>query len=222
MVTSEKFQALSEAILDGDEDLALEETDKLLADGVKPIDIFTDCVEPTLNHLGDQFSRLEVFLPNLIIAGDVVKEMQDKLLPIMEAEQSETSTKGTGVICTVYGDLHDIGKNMVALMLQINGYDVIDLGEDVPPLTVVKKAEEIKADLVCLSGLMLPSLPYMDETIQQGPREQHLEKYEGHGRRRFRHQRVGRKTRRRWLLRRRDGRSAPRRAAARQISASCV
>lgn len=167
MAITEKFQALSEAILDGDEDLALEETDKLLADGVKPIDIFTDCVEPTLNHLGDQFSRLEVFLPDLIIAGDVVKEMQDKLLPIMEAEQSETSTKGTGVICTVYGDLHDIGKNMVALMLQINGYDVIDLGEDVSPLTVVKKAEEIKADLVCLSGLMLPSLPYMDETIQQ-------------------------------------------------------
>lgn len=167
MLSNEKFQALSEAILDGDEDLALDETDKLLADGVDPIDMFTQCVEPTLNHLGDQFSRLEVFLPDLIIAGDVVKEIQEKLLPIMEANQTESQTKGTGVICTVYGDLHDIGKNMVALMLQINGYDVIDLGEDVSPLSVVKKAEEIKADLVCLSGLMLPSLPYMDETIQQ-------------------------------------------------------
>lgn len=167
MVKDEMFRELSEAIIEGDDVLALDEVDKLLDAGIKPLDMFSECIEPTLNGLGEQFSSLEIFLPELITAGDVVKGVQEKLLPIMEAEQTEQPKKANGVICTVYGDIHDIGKNMVALMLQINGYDVVDLGEDVSPLEVVKKAEEIKADLVCLSALMLPSLPYMDETIQQ-------------------------------------------------------
>lgn len=162
----EKYLALKESIADGDEDAALEEIDLLLEADVSPLNIFSDCVEPTLNELGEQFAKLEIFLPDLVMAGETVTVIQDKLLPIMNEQNLEGHKKGKGVIATVSGDIHDIGKNMVCLMLQINGFDTIDLGVDVHPMEILKKAEEIKADFVALSGLMLPSLPYMRETIE--------------------------------------------------------
>ncbi len=159
------YLPLKEAIIDGEVDDALNESQGLLDQGVNPLNIFTDCVEPTINELGEQFSRLEVFLPDLIIAGDVVTALQEKLLPIMKELNISGREKGKGIIATVFGDLHDIGKNMVSLMLDINGFQMSDLGVDVAPMAIVKKAEEINADFVCLSALMLPSLPYMKETI---------------------------------------------------------
>ena len=163
----EKYLNLKEAINDGDDEAALEEADVLLEAGTNPLQIFTECVEPTLNEMGEQFAKLEIYLPDLVMAGDCVTALQEKLTPIMQEQNLEEISKGKGVIATVQGDIHDIGKNMVALMLQINGIELIDLGVDVSPVEIVKKAEEMNADLVCLSGLMLPSLPYMRETIEQ-------------------------------------------------------
>jgi len=163
----EKFQALSEAIFDGDDETSLDEVDKLLREGTNPLNIFTECVEPTLNDMGEQFAALEIFLPDLVLAGDVVTAIQDKLMPIMKEQNIEGRNKGKGVIATVSGDLHDIGKSMVCLMLQINGFQIVDLGVDVSPINIVRKAEEMDADIVALSGLMIPSLPYMKETIDQ-------------------------------------------------------
>lgn len=161
-----KYDALVEAILDGEEDDGVDAVKELVDGGTSSVAIFSECIEPTLNDLGEQFARLEVFLPDLILAGDVVKAIQAYLLPIMQSENAEGSTKGVGLIATVYGDMHDIGKNMVALMLQINGFDTLDMGVDVSPMALLKKAEEINADFVGLSGLMMPSLPYMAETIE--------------------------------------------------------
>lgn len=162
---SDKFLALSEAICDGEEEAAISEVRTLVADGTDPVDIFSECVEPTLNNLGEQFSKMEIFLPDLIVAAEVTQairgELQDKILN----SAKNTGVKGKAVICTVNGDVHDIGKNIVALMLQVNGIDVVDLGVDVPPVKIVEKAVEIGADLVCLSSLMMPSLPYMRDTI---------------------------------------------------------
>ena len=76
----EKFQALSEAIFDGDDETSLDEVDKLLREGTNPLNIFTECVEPTLNDMGEQFAALEIFLPDLVLAGDVVTAIQDKLM----------------------------------------------------------------------------------------------------------------------------------------------
>ena len=162
----EKYLNLQEAICDGDDETALEEVDGLLENGTNPLSIFTECVEPTLNELGEQFAKLEIFLPDLVLAGEVVTAIQEKLLPIMQAENIQGRQKGTGVIATVSGDIHDIGKNMVCLMMQINGFEMTDLGVDVSPMSILKKAEEVNADLVLLSGLMLPSLPFMKETIE--------------------------------------------------------
>lgn len=162
----EKYLNLQEAICDGDDETALEEVDGLLENGTNPLSIFTECVEPTLNELGEQFAKLEIFLPDLVLAGEAVTAIQEKLLPIMQAQNIQGRQKGVGVIATVSGDIHDIGKNMVGLMMQINGFEMTDLGVDVSPMAILKKAEEVNADLVLLSGLMLPSLPFMKETIE--------------------------------------------------------
>ncbi|MDE7221586.1 MAG: cobalamin-dependent protein [Oscillospiraceae bacterium] len=163
---NEKYLNLKEAICDGDDEAALDEVENLLEASANPLDIFTDCVEPTLNELGEQFAKLEIFLPDLVLAGEAVAAIQSKLLPIMQEQNIKGRQKGRGVIATVSGDIHDIGKNMVCLMMQINGFEMVDLGVDVAPMEILRRAEEMDADIVALSGLMLPSLPFMKETIE--------------------------------------------------------
>ena len=155
-----------EAILDGDEDAGIEEAKKLVEAGVEPVAIFTECIQDTLNSLGDQFAKMEVFLPDLIIASDVVKAIQDELMPLMK-DNSGSISNGRAVIGTAFGDVHDIGKNMVSLMLQVNGFEVRDLGVGVEPGRFIEEAESFQADLILISGLMMPSLPYMKDTIDR-------------------------------------------------------
>lgn len=161
----EKYLTLKEAIVDGEVESGSEEMQKLIDSGIEPAEIFSNCVEPTLNDLGDKFASLEIFLPDLMIAGEVVEAIQIVAEPYLKAGAAEVVNKGTAVICTAYGDLHDIGKNMVNLMMQVNGFKMVDLGVDIAPKAVAAKAAEVNADLVCLSGLMMPSLPYIEETI---------------------------------------------------------
>lgn len=161
----DKYLALSEAIIEGDGDEAVTTVRALLDNGSTPLEIFSDCVEKTLNKLGEQFSKLEIFLPDLMMAGQAVNQIQEELEPLMK-EGDNSMQKGKAVICTVYGDLHDIGKNMVKLMMEVNGFKVEDMGVDVATTTILKKAEDMDADLILLSGLMMPSLPFMRETIE--------------------------------------------------------
>lgn len=162
----EKFLKLEEAIRDGDGDDAVEESLKLVEAGTSVASIFIVCVEPVLTDIGDRFARLEIFLPELMIAADVIKEVQAALDPILKDNPAENATlKKRAVIATVYGDVHDIGKNIVGLMLEVNGFEVKNLGVDISSNDIIKSAEDFNADLVCLSGLMMPSMPYMKDTI---------------------------------------------------------
>ncbi len=161
-----KYNALAEAILDGDEELGVEEAQKLIASGCSPADIFVECIQDTLNALGDRFGRLEVFLPDLIMASDVVKAIQEDLSPLI-AQSGGSISSGKVVIGTAFGDLHDIGKNMVSLMLEVNGFEVKDLGVNVPVEQFISAAQDMNADIIGISGLMLPSLPYMQDTIDR-------------------------------------------------------
>lgn len=160
-----EFDVLSEAIRLGDIEAGQASAKRMLESGMDPVEIFSACVEPTLNDLGEKFSVLEIFLPELMIAADVVDAVQEVVAPVLKKRGGSVS-KGVGVIATVYGDLHDIGKNMVSLMMAVNGIDMHDMGVDVSPQNLVKKAEEVNADLLCLSGLMMPSMPFMRETIE--------------------------------------------------------
>ncbi len=163
----EKYNALIEAILDGDEEEGVSAAQELVSTGTEPVKIFSECIQNTLNDLGEKFGRLEVFLPDLIMASDVVKAVQADLLPIMQSDTENSVTIGRAVIGTAFGDLHDIGKNMVSLMLQVNGFEVKDLGVNVESAAFLTAAKDFDADLILMSGLMLPSLPYMQDTIDR-------------------------------------------------------
>lgn len=160
----EQFEILAKAIKKGDIAQGVSESLKLVDSGVKPIEIFTACIEPTLAEIGDQFSRLEIFLPEMINSAEVVKSIQKELKPYLEADQ-ESVSKGKIIIATVSGDLHDIGKNIVKAMLEVNGFEVIDLGVDVETKTILKSARDAEADIIALSALMIPSLPFVKDVI---------------------------------------------------------
>ena len=158
------YDNLEKAITEGDIDLGVTESLKLVESGTKPLEIFSECIEPVLAEVGDRFSRLEIFLPEMISSAEVVKDIQEALKPYLEADQTSTS-KGKIVIATVSGDLHDIGKNIVKAMLEVNGFDIKDLGVDVSPQTALTSAKEFDADIIALSALMLPSLPFVKDVI---------------------------------------------------------
>jgi 5-methyltetrahydrofolate--homocysteine methyltransferase len=132
--------------------------------GKKVPQIFIECIEPTLVDVGDRFSRLDIFLPELMNSASTVKAIQEALLPYLAGDQTQAK-KGRIVICTVSGDLHDIGKNIVRTMLEVNGFELRDLGVDVSAANVIKAAVEFNADIIALSALMLPSLPSMKDVI---------------------------------------------------------
>lgn len=159
-----QYDTLISAITDGNVDAGVKEALALVDKGTKPIELFTKGIEPTLTIVGEKFSRLEIFLPEMINSAKVVKAIQATLKPIMEKNQT-SAVKGKIVIATVSGDLHDIGKNIVKAMLEVNGYEVTDLGVDVDARAIIKTAREINADFIALSALMIPSLPFVKDVI---------------------------------------------------------
>ena len=161
---SNKYEKLEAAISEGDVEAGKAEALALVESGTPPIEIFTDCIEGTLAQVGDRFSRLEIFLPEMISSANVVKAIQDAVQPHLAADQS-VSKKGRVVIATVSGDLHDIGKNIVKVMLEVNGFEMKDLGVDVDARAAINAAKEFNADIIALSALMLPSLPFVKDVV---------------------------------------------------------
>lgn len=162
----DKFRDLAHLIEAGDEDAGVKTAIRLAEGGVSPLSIYVDCIQPTLNQLGDRFSRMEIFLPELMVAANVVKAIQDAFLPFLKQGQSSES-KGKVVIGTAYGDIHEIGKDIVKTMLEVNGFKVEDLGSDVEPDQFINTAIRIEADIIAVSALMSPSLPYVRDTIDR-------------------------------------------------------
>lgn len=153
------IEALDEA---GAVDLARE----ALASGLSPLEFFQGVIEPVLTAIGDAFSRLEVFLPDLMRAGVVVKAMQGQVLePAIRQSGGSSTTEGVVVIGTAQGDIHDIGKNMVALMLQVNGFRVTDLGTNVATQAILDAARRENADIIALSSLLTTSLPFVKDVL---------------------------------------------------------
>ncbi len=161
----DKYSALVNTIRDGDVDSGRDEALKLVKTGTSPLDIFSECIEPTLADIGDKFSRLEIFLPEMMESADAVKAIQEALQPYFEADEALNMKKGRILICTVSGDLHDIGKNIVKAMLEVNRFEVKDLGVDVAPAAAIAAAKDFDADIIAFSALMLPSLPYVKDAI---------------------------------------------------------
>ena len=122
---------------------------------------------PALDHVGKGFEKGTVFLPQLLMSAEAAKAAFEVIKNAMAGSGETQEKKGTIILATVKGDIHDIGKNIVKVLLENYSYDVIDLGKDVPPETVVEEAVSRHVPLVGLSALMTTTVPSMDETIKQ-------------------------------------------------------
>jgi methylmalonyl-CoA mutase cobalamin-binding domain/chain len=159
---------LDRGLATDDEGRSIEILQEALGEGLSASELFVDIVQPVLYGVGKRFERLEIFLPELMRAASIIKTAHDQVLaPAIRAEAGEDMRAGTLVIGTCKGDIHDIGKNMVALMLQVNGFEVVDLGTDVSTQDFIDAARTHEADLIGMSSLLTPSMPYMRDLIER-------------------------------------------------------
>ncbi|MBE6607692.1 MAG: homocysteine methyltransferase [Ruminococcaceae bacterium] len=162
--TDEYRSELQKAIIKGMKDLSASITAELLKT-VPPLTVVQEEIIPALNTVGVGFEKKTVYLPQLLMSAEAAKAAFECIKSTMPSEKS--SDKCAFVIATVKGDIHDIGKNIVKLLLENYGFDVTDLGRDVSPEDIVKKAVELHAPIVGLSALMTTTVPAMEETIKQ-------------------------------------------------------
>ena len=162
--TTENYSSeLEKAIIKGLKETAAIATSKLLKK-FKPLDIVNNEIIPALNVVGKKFEEKTVYLPQLLMSAEAAKSAFNIIKNSMSGDNN-SSRKGTVVIATVYGDIHDIGKNIVKLLLENYGFYVVDLGKDVPPGQIVEKVIELNADIAGLSALMTTTVPAMQETV---------------------------------------------------------
>lgn len=157
------LQKLYEAVLEGNAKQAKAITEQALKDGADPKELVDKYMIPAMDEVGRRFEANEYFVPELLISARAMKMALDLLKPLLAAKGTEPA--GTVVIGTVKGDLHDIGKNLVAAMLEGGGFEVIDLGVDVPPEKFIEAVQNKKATVVALSALLTTTMPSMKSTI---------------------------------------------------------
>jgi len=155
---------LFDAIVNLQERDSVEITQELLEAGVDPLDILGVCRDG-MTEIGQRFERQEAFLPELMMAGEILKAISDLIKPLMSAGPQQEHL-GKVVIGTVQGDIHDIAKDIVVFMLDINGFEVFDLGVDVAPQAFVDKVQEVDATILGLSGFLTLAYDPMKATIE--------------------------------------------------------
>ncbi len=159
------FKELCQAVESGNTSEAEDLTRKLLEEGHDPLRMIAVLTE-TMNTLGELFARLEIFLPQLMLAGEALTAVVDIIRPKIMERGEQGAPKGKVVLGVVKGDLHEIGKNIVKLMLETNGFEVKDVGYDVDSLTFIKEAEAMGADIIGASSLMTTTMPGQREIIE--------------------------------------------------------
>ncbi len=162
--TGEGASSLQTAVMKGFKEKAASLTADMLKN-TDPLDIVNGEIIPALNKVGEGFEKKTVYLPQLLMSAEAAKSAFEVIKTHMSDGEKKVG-KGIFVIATVHGDIHDIGKNIVKLLLENYGFDVVDLGKDVPPEVIVNKAVELNAPIVGLSALMTTTVPSMEETIK--------------------------------------------------------
>ena len=164
-VEKDSDDSLKNAIIKGRCENAAAATKELL-NSESPLDIVNNRIIPALDEVGEGFEKRTVYLPSLLMSAEAAKCAFEEIKSFMGEKNEGKSQKLTIVIATVKGDIHDIGKNIVKLLLENYGYNVIDLGKDVPPERIVEEAVKSRAELVGLSALMTTTVPAMEQTIK--------------------------------------------------------
>ena len=160
----EILQDLADGVLNLDEDLAVRAAHEALAAGLDPYDAITNGLVAGMNRAGELYDEEEYFVPELLICSDAMYAGLAVLQPLLKKD--DTLTKKKCVIGVVEGDTHDIGKNLVRIMLEAGGFEIHDLGRNVPLASFVEKAKEVDADLICLSTLMTSTMDGMATVIE--------------------------------------------------------
>ena len=146
------------AVIDGDEDAAIAAANQAITEGLNPVEVISEGLSAGMTKVGDLFNNEEISLPFVIVAADAMTKAIAILEPHIPPEH-KGEKEGTVVMGTVEGDIHDIGKGIVCTMLRVYGFEVHDLGRDVPVQAFIDKAKEVNADIIGSSTLMTTTLP---------------------------------------------------------------
>lgn len=157
-------EKLVTAIADMNEDEAFSLVQAMLDAGEDP-QLILDAASQAMGVVGQRFDEKEYYLPELIIAGEVMQRIGNMVKPKLRSQAAQPLKHGKVVIGTVAGDIHDIGKDVVSFMLDVNGFEVHDLGVDVPPETFVAKIQEVNPDIVGMSGFLTLGFDQMKRTV---------------------------------------------------------
>ncbi len=158
-------------VLNGSKRTIVKDTQKAVEKGYEPRKILDEALMPAINEVGELFDKGKYFLPQLISGAEAMKLSIGYLEPLLEKDKDESKVLPTIVIATVHGDIHDIGKNLVALMLRNYGFNVIDLGKDVPKEEIIRAAVENNASVIALSALMTTTMKEMKNVVELARKE---------------------------------------------------
>jgi methanogenic corrinoid protein MtbC1 len=154
------------AILEYAEDQAGALTQKVIEAGIDPLQVMNQTIADAARELGDKFEQGEIFLPHLVMAGDVMAKVSELLETTLEPGTVDKMGTKIVIIGTVQSDIHSIGKDIVAMLLKANGFKVVDLGVDVPCESFPRQAKANSADIIALSSLLTTTMPFQREVIQ--------------------------------------------------------
>lgn len=161
-----QIEALKNAIVEGDEDRAVEAANAALEAGINPAALIKEAINAPMDKVGKAFQEGEIFLPELIMIGDAARAASDVIVPHISADDLDASAGGKVVIGTIQGDMHDIGKNIVSAYLTAVGFKIKDLGTDVSPKEFVRAAIDEKADIVAISTLLSTTQPLFANIVK--------------------------------------------------------
>ena len=167
-MNSETVERLKESIINGQEDDAEKAAREILDAGLDPIQILEKDLFPAIKSVGEKFEKGEYFLTDLMSAADAMRAASRVLTSRIRQESGGkplTARMGKIVIGTVSGDIHDIGKNIVALLLEVNGFEIYDVGKDVESMKFIERANQTEADMMALSALMTTTKPAQKEVM---------------------------------------------------------
>ena len=164
---NEDLETLKRALIGAELELGLAATQRLLDTGVDPTTIMEEGMAVAMFDLGEMWKRGEVFLPEVVASAEVFKRCNALVEPALLATRSPDDVGQLVVLATVKGDLHDLGKNMVAAMLRTSGFEVLDLGKDVPADRIIEAVRERRPRIVGLSALLTTTVPYQEIVIKK-------------------------------------------------------
>jgi corrinoid protein of di/trimethylamine methyltransferase len=166
MQNEDLFKEMEQSITDGEAEKAAELAKQSIAMGIDPLEAINKGFVAGVNFVGDQFSCGNMFLPELVMAGEAMKAAVAVLEPELARRGTERKMLGKVVLCTVEGDIHEIGKTLVGTMLSATGFQVFDMGVDVPVMKIVEKAREVGADIVAMSALLTTTMVHQKDVIE--------------------------------------------------------